>query len=83
VAQSSGYSINRVAEDQAGEGMMQVLNRVLIGLLLLLGVLFVYEGFGFEFRILNFESFDRYAIPFGIALIVAGVLAARFWRVPD
>ena len=62
---------------------MRLLKRVLTGVLLLLGVLFVYEGFGFDFRILNFESLDPYAIPIGIALIVAGVLVARFWRIPD
>jgi len=62
---------------------MQFLKRVLIAVLLLLGVLFVYAGFGFDFRILNFESLDPYAIPIGIALIVAGVLVARFWRIPD
>jgi hypothetical protein len=62
--------------------MMQFLKRVLTALLLLLGVLFVYEGFGFDFRILNFESLDPYAIPIGIALIAAGVLVARFWSIP-
>jgi hypothetical protein len=63
--------------------MMLFLKRVLTGVLLLLGVLFVYEGFGFDFRILNFESLDPYAIPIGIVLIVAGVLVAGFWRPPD
>jgi len=62
---------------------MQFLKRVLIAVLLLLGVLFVYAGFGFDFSILNFDSLDPYAIPIGIALIVAGVLVARFWRIPD
>lgn len=62
---------------------MQFIKRVLTTVLLLLGVLFVYEGFGFDFRILNFESLDPYAIPIGIALIVAGVLVAGFWRIPD
>jgi hypothetical protein len=62
-----------------GRGTMLLLKRVLIGLLLLLGVLFVYEGFGFDFRILNFESLDPYMIPIGSALVLAGVLVARFW----
>jgi hypothetical protein len=62
---------------------MRFLKLVLTAVLLLLGVLFVYEGFGFDFRILNFESLDPYAIPIGIALVVAGVLVARFWRIPD
>ena len=63
--------------------MMQFLKRVVIGLLLLLGVLFVYEGFGFDFRILNFESLDPYMIPIGSALVVAAVLIARFWNIPE
>jgi hypothetical protein len=66
-----------------GRGMMGFLKRVLTALLLLLGVLFVYEGFGFDFRILNFESLDPYAIPIGIALIVLGVLVARFWQISE
>jgi hypothetical protein len=63
--------------------MMRFLKRVVIALLLLLGVLFVYEGFGFDFRILNFESLDPYMIPIGSALIVAAVLIARFWNIPE
>jgi hypothetical protein len=62
---------------------MQFLKRVVTALLLLLGVLFVYQGFGFDFRILNFQFLDSYGIPVGIALIVAAVLVARFWRMPD
>ena len=61
---------------------MRFLKRVVTALLLLLGVLFVYEGFGFDFRILNFESLDPYAIPIGIALVVLAMLVARFWRIP-
>jgi hypothetical protein len=73
----------RAGWDQMGEGMMPFLKRALIGLLLLVGVLFVYEGFGFDFRILNFESLDSYMIPLGAALIVAAVLIAKFWMVPE
>jgi len=62
---------------------MQFVKRIAIALLLLLGVLFVYQGFGTDFRILNFESLDQYGIPVGSALIVAAVLIARFWRIPD
>jgi hypothetical protein len=62
---------------------MPFLKRAVIGLLLLLGVLFVYEGFGFDFRILNFESLDRYMLLIGSAFVLAGVLVARFWRVPE
>ena len=62
---------------------MHFVKRVLIALLLLLGVLFLYEGFGFDFRILDSESLDPYGIPIGIALVVCALLIARFWRIPD
>jgi hypothetical protein len=62
--------------------MMRLLKGMVIALLLLLGVLFAYQGFGFDFRMLNFPFLDAYGIPVGIALIVAGVLVARFWRMP-
>lgn len=62
---------------------MRLLKRVVIAVLLLLGVLFAYQGFGFDFRILNFESLDKFGIPVGIALIVAAVLVARYWRIRD
>ncbi len=61
---------------------MRILKRIVIALLLLLGVLFAYQGFGFEFRVLDFPFLSAYGIPVGIALIVAGVLVARFWRMP-
>jgi hypothetical protein len=62
---------------------MLFLKRAVTALLLLLGVLFVYEGFGFEFRILNFPFLSAYGIPVGIGVIVLAVLLARYWRVPD
>ncbi len=42
---------------------MRLLKRVVIALLLLLGVLFIYEGFGFEFRILDFAFTNAYGNP--------------------
>jgi hypothetical protein len=63
--------------------MMQFVKGIAIALLLLLGVWFVYQGLGTNFRILNFESLDPYAIPIGIASIVAALLVARYWRRPD
>jgi hypothetical protein len=74
-----GCAMDGAGSDLMGEGTMLLLKRVLIGVLLLLGVLFVYEGFGFDFRILNFESLDPYMIPIGSVLVLAGVLVARFW----
>lgn len=57
---------------------MKLLKPILIALSLLAGVLFVYEGFGFGFRILNFQPAADYGIPIGVALIVVGVLVGRF-----
>ena len=74
-----GCAMTGTGSDLMGEGTMLLLKRVLIFLLLLLGVLFVYEGMGFDFRILNFESLDAYMIPIGSVLVLAGVLVARFW----
>jgi hypothetical protein len=62
---------------------MPFLKRVLIALSLLLGVLFVYEGFDFEFRMLDYQVFDDYGIPIGIALIVFAALIARYWTIPE
>ena len=75
---------NRVTVSSSGPPT-RVWNNVLfflIALLLLLGVLAVYQGLGFDFRVLNFESLDPYGIWIGMALIVAGVLVARFWMIP-
>ncbi|HWF93609.1 MAG TPA: hypothetical protein VG291_01475 [Xanthobacteraceae bacterium] len=61
---------------------MRILKGIVIALLLLLGALFAYQEFGFDFRVLNFPFLGAYGIPVGIALIVAGMLVARFWRMP-
>jgi hypothetical protein len=67
----------------SGETKMKFIKGAVIAVLLLVGVLFVYEGLGLDFRLLNFKSLDPYGIPIGSALIVAAVLVARFWRIPD
>jgi hypothetical protein len=69
--------------DQSVEGTMQFVKLVAVGILLLLGVLFIYEGMGFDFRILNFESLDPYMIPIGAAVVVLALLVSRFWRVAE
>jgi hypothetical protein len=80
---TAGCAISGGGCNQAGEGTMPFLKWVVVAVLLLVGVLFVYEGLGFDFRILNFESLDRYMIPIGSALIVVGVLLGRYWRASD
>jgi hypothetical protein len=55
---------------------MRFLKRIIISILFLTGVLFLYEGFGFEFRILNYQVLTDYGIPIGSAFLVFGVLIA-------
>ena len=61
---------------------MRLLKGIVIAVLLLLGVLFAYQGFGFDFRVLDFQFLDSSGIPIGIAVIVLAVLIARYWRIP-
>ena len=62
---------------------MQFLKLIVVAVLLMLGVLFAYQGLGYDFRILNFESLDTYGIPIGIALVVAAMLVTRYWTSAD
>jgi len=66
-----------------GEAIMEFLKRTVIALALLMGAFFIYEGLGFEFRMLDYEVFDDYGIPIGLALIVLGALIARYWTLPE
>jgi len=59
---------------------MRAVKPVLVGLLLFLGVLFLYQGLGVDFRILNFEALDRYMLAIGSAIIVLAMLIAQFWH---
>ena len=42
---------------------MRVLKFILVVLLILVGVLFVYDGMGFEYRIFNHDLVATYGIP--------------------
>jgi hypothetical protein len=64
--------------DTRRETIMKLLKPILIALSLLAGVLFLYEGFGFGFRVLDYQSVAEYGIPIGIAFIVTGALIGRF-----
>lgn len=52
-----------------------------VAFLMLGGVLFLYEGLGLNFEILDYPSLKAYAIPLGLFLLLLGVLVARFWIV--
>jgi hypothetical protein len=60
---------------------MKLLNLILIALSLLAGVLFVYERFGFDFRMLDYRPVADCGIPIGVAFIALGVLIGRFLTV--
>lgn len=58
---------------------MSLLKTTIIALSLLLGALCMYEGFGFEFRMLSYEGLAAYGIPMGIALFLFSALVADRW----
>jgi uncharacterized membrane protein len=66
---------------EPGGKTMRVLKFVLVALLILVGVVFVYDGMGFEYHIFNHDLVLKYGIPFGIALIIVGTVLARYWDV--
>jgi uncharacterized membrane protein len=58
---------------------MRLLKIILIALSLLLGALSLYQGLGYEFRFLSYETLAAYGIPIGIALFVFSALIANRW----
>jgi hypothetical protein len=60
---------------------MRGLKFVLIALLLLVGVVFVYDGMGFEYRIFSHDLILTHGVLIGIALIIIGTLMANYWDV--
>jgi hypothetical protein len=60
---------------------MRALKIVIIALLFLIGVVFVYDGMGFQYHIFNHDLVLRYGILLGIALVIAAMVLARYWDV--
>jgi hypothetical protein len=60
---------------------MRVLKFVVIALLFLVGVVFVYDGMGFEYHIFSHDLILTHGILLGIALIIIGTLMANYWNV--
>jgi len=60
-------------------GAILALANVAVALLLFVGVLFLYEGMGRDFRILDYSSLKPYGIPIGFLLVGLGMVIARFW----
>lgn len=58
-----------------------VLKTILVAALLAAGVVFLATGLGVEIPVIKYEKLEAYGVPAGIALIVAGVLLAVFWKV--
>jgi hypothetical protein len=60
---------------------MKLLKLIAVTLSPLVGVFFVYEGLGAEFRMPDFEHLGAYGIPIGITFLVLGVVIAKFWTI--
>jgi hypothetical protein len=71
-----------LSKDQT-EVTMGFLKLTLTGLALLAGSVFLYEGLGTNFRILDEGQIDLepYAIPIGVAFLVFSVLIERLWTI--
>jgi hypothetical protein len=76
----TGCSMRR-SGTKGGKMIMRVLKFILVVLLILVGVLFVYDGMGFEYRIFNHDLVATYGIPVGIALVIIGALMGKFWDI--
>jgi hypothetical protein len=60
-------------------GAIQALPNIVVALLLFIGVLFLYEGLGIDFRILDYSTLKPYGIPIGLFLLCSGTVTARLW----
>lgn len=58
---------------------IQVLINLVVALLLFIGVLFLYEGLGVDFRILDYAALKPYGIPIGLFLLCSSMVTARLW----
>jgi hypothetical protein len=65
------------------EVAMGFVKLTLIGLFLLAGSLFLYEGLGVDFRVLDEGEVDLepYGISIGVALLLFSVLIDRLWTI--
>ena len=54
---------------------------VLVFMSLAGGAIFLAIGIGVEIPLVKYKEFEAYGIPAGIALLIAGVALARFWKV--
>jgi hypothetical protein len=62
---------------EPGAADAHVLAALLIGLLLLAGSAFLYEGMGLDIEILGHGALKSYALPIGLVLWLLAVVAAR------
>lgn len=65
------------------DGAILALAYIVVALLLFTGALFLYEGMGVDFRILDYQILDPYAdaygVPAGLLLLGLAVATARLW----
>ena len=60
-------------------GAIQALAHVAVASLLFIGVLFLYEGLGVDFRILDYAALKPYGITIGLFLLCSSMVTARLW----
>ena len=53
----------------------------LVLLLLVAGILFLAGGIGVTLPLVKYEGIEATGVPVGIALVVAGIVLAAFWKV--
>ncbi len=60
-------------------GAILILADIVVVLLLLAGVLSLYEGLGINFRIFEYPDLRAYGIPIGLLAVGLALATARFW----
>ena len=58
---------------------MRTVKYILIGLLLFLGVSFLYAGMGFNIPAVDYGNVASYGVPVGAALLVLAMTISRWW----
>jgi hypothetical protein len=67
----------RTTPQPSQSAAIPVIAHVLVGLFLLFGALFLYDGLGLDFRIFDIPHLDPYGIPIGLLLFCLAALTAQ------
>lgn len=61
--------------------MFALLKFVAVIALLVGGAFFLAAGLGVEISLIRYKGLEVHGVPTGVALLIAGVALARFWKV--